>query len=83
MSTNSSLLSLVNFKVDTAGAPRILGFQLLIYLAKTYPARGEFDHLPTGIYWGFARIGEASSEENDVSSVSVLGKAYIAAISIG
>ena len=44
---------------------------------------GEFDHLPTGIYWGFARIGEASSEENDVSSVSVLGKAYIAAISIG
>jgi len=44
---------------------------------------GEFDHLPTGIYWGFARIGEASSEESDVSSVSVLGKAYIAAISIG
>lgn len=38
----------------------------------------DYDSLPTGIYWGFARIGE-SSNNND----SVLGKVHTAAISIG
>lgn len=54
MSTNSSLLSLVNFKVDTAGAPRILGFQLLIYLAKTYPA-----HAGSSITYPLVYIGDS------------------------
>ena len=40
---------------------------------------GDFDHLPTGIYWGFARIGEVT--ENDDNGV--LGKVHLAAISIG
>ncbi|KAL7524690.1 hypothetical protein ACHAXR_000677, partial [Thalassiosira sp. AJA248-18] len=53
---------------------------------------GDFDHLPTGIYWGFARIGEMAtpSDGGGVSSdgtakgdVSVLGKVHVAAISIG
>lgn len=41
---------------------------------------GDFDHLPTGIYWGFARIGDRM--ENDVDN-SELGKVHLAAISIG
>mmetsp|Transcript_33923 Transcript_33923/g.59589 ORF Transcript_33923/g.59589 Transcript_33923/m.59589 type:complete len:195 (-) Transcript_33923:31-615(-) len=48
---------------------------------------GDFDHLPTGIYWGFARIGEMATpsstgiEKDDINSV--LGKVHLAAISIG
>ncbi|KAL3808650.1 hypothetical protein ACHAXA_006637 [Cyclostephanos tholiformis] len=60
---------------------------------------GDFDRLPTGIYWGFARIiGDApSSTTNDGDECddgdggggtrhgdhSVLGRAFVAAISIG
>mmetsp|Transcript_13924 Transcript_13924/g.30229 ORF Transcript_13924/g.30229 Transcript_13924/m.30229 type:complete len:201 (+) Transcript_13924:164-766(+) len=54
---------------------------------------GDFDHLPTGIYWGFARIGE-KPKNRDVASEGVcdgmekddnlvLGKVHLAAISIG
>jgi riboflavin kinase len=38
----------------------------------------DFNALPTGIYWGFARIGESSDNEN-----AVLGRVHTAAISIG
>ena len=41
---------------------------------------GDFDHLPTGIYWGFARVGEISAGNYGDSE---LGKVFIAAISIG
>lgn len=47
---------------------------------------GDFDHLPTGIYWGFARIGEIatpSSSGIEKDDNSVLGKVHLAAISIG
>jgi riboflavin kinase len=53
---------------------------------------GDFDHLPTGIYWGFARVGETSVTNGggggDGSGGgnygdSELGKVFIAAISIG
>lgn len=37
--------------------------------------------LPTGIYWGFARIGQPSDNEAEVDSV--LGHVHTAAISIG
>ena len=40
----------------------------------------DYDSLPTGIYWGFARIGESSNNNEDNS---VLGRVYTAAISIG
>lgn len=36
-----------------------------------------FDDLPTGIYWGFCRIGEANSEVGDAATV------YKTAVSIG
>lgn len=42
---------------------------------------GDFDDLPTGIYWGFARIGERGAEEDGENSV--LGKVHLSAISIG
>lgn len=45
----------------------------------------DFDHLPTGIYWGFARIGGSGNDdgsENDASN-AVLGRVHVAAISIG
>lgn len=42
---------------------------------------GDFDHLPTGIYWGFARIGEMAVASCDGDGT--LGKVHIAAISIG
>ena len=41
----------------------------------------DYNELPTGIYWGFARIGEPSGDEDVVDSV--LGKVHTAAISIG
>ena len=54
---------------------------------------GDFDHLPTGIYWGFARIGETTTSGNAGGGSSgdgaknvensVIGKVHIAAISIG
>ena len=48
---------------------------------------GDFDQLPTGIYWGFARIGELTTDGDDGGSEeqqqSVLGKVHTAAISIG
>mmetsp|Transcript_1269 Transcript_1269/g.2273 ORF Transcript_1269/g.2273 Transcript_1269/m.2273 type:complete len:193 (+) Transcript_1269:2-580(+) len=54
---------------------------------------GDFDHLPTGIYWGFARIGEVKTPSTGAGSSnsdgkgndeeSVLGKVHLAAISIG
>lgn len=44
---------------------------------------GDFDHLPTGIYWGFARIGSIIGEDEARDDSSVLGKVHIAAISIG
>ena len=52
---------------------------------------GDFDHLPVGIYWGFARIGEPQTSapsagdgsSNSGVDDSVLGKVHIAAISIG
>lgn len=40
---------------------------------------GDFDELPTGIYWGFARIGSSSEKDDN----AVLGKVHVAAISIG
>ncbi|KAL7529757.1 hypothetical protein ACHAWF_003102 [Thalassiosira exigua] len=47
---------------------------------------GDFDELPTGIYWGFARIGEVATPNGDSGNGggdSVLGKVHVAAISIG
>ena len=57
---------------------------------------GDFDHLPTGIYWGFARIiiidgiessnGRGDGSANDDSNSrneSELGQVFTAAISIG
>jgi len=41
----------------------------------------DYDTLPTGIYWGFARIGESSNNGAEVDSV--LGRVHTAAISIG
>lgn len=41
---------------------------------------GDSLSLPTGIYWGFARVGEASGDD---SSDSIIGRVYTAAISIG
>jgi riboflavin kinase len=41
----------------------------------------DYKSLPTGIYWGFARIGEPS--DNEAGADSVLGHVHIAAISIG
>jgi riboflavin kinase len=47
----------------------------------------DYAALPTGIYWGFARIDEppsaSSVKDEEVSSDSVLGKVHTAAISIG
>ena len=40
---------------------------------------GGFDALPTGIYWGFARI----CDDGDVSVDGVLGRVHKAAISVG
>jgi riboflavin kinase len=51
-----------------------------------YCSCGDFDHLPTGIYWGFACIGDGEGvgvgEKNDDDN-AVLGKVHTAAISIG
>ena len=47
---------------------------------------GDFDHLPTGIYWGFASIGRGDGSANDDSNSrneSELGQVFTAAISIG
>ncbi|KAL3784735.1 hypothetical protein ACHAW5_001602 [Stephanodiscus triporus] len=53
---------------------------------------GDFDHLPTGIYWGFARVGESMTNggggdcgghSGGIHGDSELGKVFIAAISIG
>jgi riboflavin kinase len=55
---------------------------------------GDFDHLPTGIYWGFARVGEIFATDGGGDGGgddgggrnyghSELGKVFIAAISIG
>jgi len=57
---------------------------------------GDFDHLPTGIYWGFARIiiidgsessngrGDGSANDDSYScNESELGQVFTAAISIG
>lgn len=44
---------------------------------------GDFDHLPTGIYWGFARIGERGGSDDEKDNTMVLGKVHISAISIG
>ena len=41
----------------------------------------SFDHLPTGIYWGFGRIVDLDGGSDDEDSV--LGKVHTAAISIG
>ncbi|KAL3797389.1 hypothetical protein HJC23_010515 [Cyclotella cryptica] len=47
----------------------------------------DYDALPTGIYWGFARIGEPSVDlsqgKGDAGGQSVLGRVYTTAISIG
>ncbi|KAL9179462.1 hypothetical protein ACHAXT_008752 [Thalassiosira profunda] len=40
---------------------------------------GDFDHLPTGIYWGYSRVG-GNDEADDAA---VLGQVHLAAISIG
>ena len=40
---------------------------------------GEFESLPTGIYWGFGRVGEPRQQDDD----SVLGRVLPAAISVG
>lgn len=44
---------------------------------------GDFDHLPTGIYWGFACIGDGEDIGGEGDAFSVLGKVHTAAISIG
>ena len=54
---------------------------------------GDFDHLPTGIYWGFARVGEIFATNGGGGGGdgcggrnygdSELGNVFIAAISIG
>lgn len=41
----------------------------------------DYESLPTGIYWGFARIGQPS--DNEASSDSAIGRVHTAAISIG
>lgn len=44
----------------------------------------DYHELPTGIYWGFARIGEPSAEgKGEAGGDSVLGRVHTAAISIG
>ena len=40
---------------------------------------GDWENLPTGIYWGFARIGEVKDDDNE----DVIGRVHTAAISIG
>ena len=47
-----------------------------------YCSCGDFDHLPTGIYWGFACI-DGGGGDNDDNGNSMLGKVHVAAISIG
>ena len=42
---------------------------------------GDWENLPTGIYWGFARIGEVKEDSNNDDSV--IGRVHTAAISIG
>ena len=41
---------------------------------------GDWENLPTGIYWGFARIGEVTEDD---SNEEVIGRVHTAAISIG
>ena len=41
---------------------------------------GDWENLPTGIYWGFARIGEVTEDD---SIEDVIGRVHTAAISIG
>ena len=49
-----------------------------------YCSCGDFDHLPTGIYWGFACIdGGGGGGDKDDDGNSMLGKVHVAAISIG
>lgn len=49
-----------------------------------YCSCGDFDHLPTGIYWGFACIdGGVGGGDKDDNGNSMLGKVHVAAISIG
>ena len=43
---------------------------------------GEFESLPTGIYWGFARVGEPR-QQDDAEGESATGRVLPAAISVG